>query len=224
MFSFALGNIPVRVHLQFLFLSAFIMMNAGDARLILSGVVIIFASVLLHELGHALMGKAFGLQPQIDLHGMGGTTSWAHKNVSSGAKILISLAGPGTGIVIGSILKYGPFFNGHLSPLAHGIIDQIIFVNLGWGVLNLLPMLPLDGGNVMHQLIAIITRTDGERPARIISIIVGVLAAIAGYVYLSLFTAILVGMLVAQNVRALRPAEPVAGPPAPPPPHQEARW
>ncbi len=208
MFSFALGNIPVRVHLPFLFLSAFIVMNAGDPRLILSGVAIIFVSVLIHELGHALMGKAFGLTPQIDLHGMGGTTSWAHKNVSSGAKILISLAGPSTGIVIGLILKYGPFFEGqHLSLLARGIIGQIIFVNLGWGVLNLLPMLPLDGGNVMHQLIAMITGTDGERPARIISIVVGVLAAIAGYMYFGLFTAILVAMLVGQNVRALRPAE-----------------
>ena len=223
MFSFALGNIPVRVHLQFLFLSAFIMMNAGEPRLILSGVAIIFVSVLVHELGHALMGKVFGLQPQIDLHGMGGTTSWAHKNVSSGAKILISLAGPSTGIVIGSILKFGPFFAGHQTLLARGILAQIIFVNLGWGLLNLLPMLPLDGGNVMHQLIAMITGTDGERPARVISIVVGVLAAIAGYMYLGLFTAILVAMLVAQNVRALRPAEAPPGPRAPPPP-QQARW
>lgn len=224
MFSFALGNIPVRVHLPFLFMAAFIMMNAGDARLVMSGMVIIFISVLVHELGHALMGKAFGLAPQIDIHGMGGTTSWAHKNVSSGAKILISLAGPTTGIVIGLILKFGPFFSGSLSPVAAAVINQIIFVNLGWGVLNLVPMLPLDGGNVMHQFIAMITGTDGDKPARIISIVVGVLAGIASLIWMSLFTTALVAMLVAQNVRALRAAEPAPGPPGPPPPQQHARW
>ncbi len=220
MFSFALGNIPVRVHMQFLFLAAFIMMSSGDTRLVLSGIVIVFVSVLIHELGHALMGKAFGLSPQIELHGMGGTTSWAHKNVSSGAKILISLAGPTTGIVIGLILKYGGFFDGSRSALVHGVVGQIIFVNLGWGVLNLLPMLPLDGGNVMHQFFAVVTSGDGERPARIVSIVVGVLAAVAALIWMSPFTALLVVMLVVQNVRALRPAEPSA----PPPPHQQARW
>lgn len=216
MFSFALGNIPVRVHLQFFILTAFLAMNAGDTRLMLSWVAVVFVSVLIHELGHAMMGKAFGLAPQIDLHGMGGTTSWAHKNVSGGAKILISLAGPSIGIVIGLVLNYGGFLDGSMSPVARGVLRQIYFVNFWWGVLNLLPMLPLDGGNVMQQVLAMTTRGSGERPARIVSIVVGVLAGLASLKWMSFYTTLLVAMLVAQNVRALPASS------APPP--QQARW
>ena len=49
-------------------------------------VAIVFISVLVHELGHALVGRMFGLDPQIELHGMGGTTSWVNGVAGGGRK------------------------------------------------------------------------------------------------------------------------------------------
>ena len=223
---FTLFGIPVFVRVSFFILV--LVLGAGSyhqpQEIAIFGAVA-FLGVMMHELGHAFVGRAFGLAPMIQVVGLGGLTSWiGGRNVGPGRSLLISLAGPAVGITIGSLTWFLSYAHGDFTnPFVSQVVGDAIWVNLGWGVLNLLPMLPLDGGNVMHQLIALLTGTDGERPARVISIVVGVVAAIAGYLYLGLFTAILVAMLVAQNVRALRPAEAPPGPPAPPPP-QQARW
>ena len=93
--SFRLGRIPVRILPSF-FLTT-VVLNFGlvqaDPRKLVVWLAIVFASVLVHELGHALAGISFGLQPRIDLHGFGGTTSWAAAGRTSPAKrIVISLA------------------------------------------------------------------------------------------------------------------------------------
>src|SRR4051794_34183251 len=95
--SFAIGSIPVRVHSSF-FVMTILFGLQGQTRhpeYAVSWFVVVFVSLLIHELGHALVGKSFGLVPQIDLHAMGGTTSWPQgKEVSSLRQIAISLAGP----------------------------------------------------------------------------------------------------------------------------------
>jgi membrane-associated protease RseP (regulator of RpoE activity) len=74
-------------------------------------VVVVAVSVLVHELGHALMGRAFGLTPRIELHGMGGTTSFtaateerAREGLGTGRAIAISLAGPFAGFAFGAVV------------------------------------------------------------------------------------------------------------------------
>ncbi len=177
--KFQLGKIPVRVQAWFFVLAAFLG-AAGDPRLLLPWVAIVFVSVLIHELGHAMTGLAFGLQPSIELHGMGGTTSWSSaKPLSTWQRVAISLAGPFAGFAVGALV-----FAATLKGLFPGtelwddIVGQLLFVNVGWGVLNLLPMLPLDGGNVMMALLNGMTRGRGERPARIVSMAVAVLAGV----------------------------------------------
>src|SRR5450432_3824964 len=105
MFSFSLGKIPVTVHPAFLFMGVILATSIGnDIPVLAMWLVILFVSVMAHELGHAFMGIGFGLAPRIDLHGMGGTTSWRHKDVSTAKKILISVAGPAVGIFFGGVL------------------------------------------------------------------------------------------------------------------------
>src|SRR5258708_38952973 len=74
---FRLGKIPVRILPWFFVTTLFI--NVGlveiDARKLALWMVIVLASVLVHALGHAIAGLAFGLEPRIDLHGLGGATS-----------------------------------------------------------------------------------------------------------------------------------------------------
>src|ERR1700722_19012492 len=101
--AFRLGSIPVQVHGSFLLVVVLLGMLGGDPSGILLWIVVVFVGVLLHELGHALVGRSFGLTPQIDLVGFGGLTSWAAGGAELGPpkRIAISLAGPFTGIAIG---------------------------------------------------------------------------------------------------------------------------
>jgi Zn-dependent protease len=155
-----------------------------DVRVIAAWVAIVFVSVMLHELGHAAAGLAFGLEPAIELHTMGGTTSWSTtRPLSTAQRVTISLAGPFAGFVLAAVVKWG------LGPAFPRFDDSfvyrsLLYVNFWWGVLNLLPMLPLDGGSAMTHILNAFTGGHGERPARIVSI------AVAG---LSIGMALLVG-------------------------------
>jgi Zn-dependent protease len=177
-FSFRLGKIPVRVQAWFFVLT--VVLGMGNPSLLVPWVATVFVSVLLHELGHATIGMLFGLQPSIELHGMGGTTSWTTtKKLSTFQRVAISLAGPFAGFFVGGLVAAAAYAG--LFPHTDSwdaIVAQVLFVNIGWGVFNLLPMLPLDGGNVMTALLNAMTGGRGERPARIVSMVVAVLAGV----------------------------------------------
>src|SRR5262245_37766913 len=104
--SFSFAGIPIRIHAVF-FLMALMLGATGTQNPASIGiwVAVVLVSVLLHELGHAIAGKAFGLAPQIDLHGMGGTTSWPRgRELGAARRVIVSLAGPMVGIAIGGAL------------------------------------------------------------------------------------------------------------------------
>lgn len=203
--NFRIGKIPVQVHGSF-FLTM-LLFSAGNLRnplLVAAWVVAAFVAVLLHELGHAYAGRAFGLTPAIQLHGMGGLTSWiAGKRLTPGRQIVVSLAGPLVGIAIGlPLLLLSPSLR--LSPLQGEVVQSIIFVNLGWGVLNLLPILPMDGGNIMSSFFQLFSPKRGEMAAHVVSIFV---ASAVGAFALShgvYFGGILAIVYVFRNVQALR--------------------
>jgi Zn-dependent protease len=208
-FTFLLGAIPVRVHLSFLIVSAFL--GAGG-RVTLAGlvqwVVVVFVGVLLHELGHALMGRSFGLAPQIDLEGMGGLTSWGRsgRRVGTLRSVAISVAGPFTGIAIGGAAYFYQRLHGDaLDVRLDALLSDVVWVNLGWGVLNLLPILPLDGGNVLRAIAQHLMSDDrGERAARYTSIAVAVAIGIFALTSHYRFGALMLAYFAFFNYQALR--------------------
>src|SRR5579872_4278655 len=103
--TFHLGKIPVRVLPSFFLVNLIFNLSAGLRELVVwMGVV--FVSVLIHELGHATVGSTFGLEPRIDLHGMGGTTSWAMtRTLSTWRRVAISLAGPMAGFAVAAVAE-----------------------------------------------------------------------------------------------------------------------
>jgi Zn-dependent protease len=209
--QFRLGSIPVRVHGSFFVMAALLGATdlANPGRVII-WVVVVTISVLIHELGHALMGRAFGLAPAIDLHGMGGTTSWPlGKDVSYGKRILISLAGPGVGLLVASAIIAARAF-GVRPPdgaLAEAAVSDLLQVNGVWAVLNLLPMLPLDGGNVMAHVFNAVSRGKGEVAARVVSLVVAGSLGLLALVWLGpsggWYPILLCGLFAAQNIRTL---------------------
>jgi Zn-dependent protease len=204
-FSFRLGRIPVRVQPWFFVLAGFLGM--ADYRMLPVWIAVVFVAVLLHELGHATTGMAFGLEPRIELHGMGGTTSWAQsKPLSTTKRVAISLAGPFAGFALGAAV----FAADHAGVLPQNdatiaTVDAMEYVTFGWGVFNLLPMLPLDGGHVMTDLLKAWTGGRGEKAAYVVSMIVAALLGV--YVIAShrgMWGAYLVVMFLSVNYRGLQ--------------------
>ena len=117
------------------------------------GLVVSF-SILVHEMGHAFAGRAFGLEPQITLYAMGGLTSWANtsKEIQPSQSILISLAGPFSGLLLGGLVfLLQPFYKGD-SSLMYIVISDLLWINIAWSLFNLLPIVPLDGGHVLESV------------------------------------------------------------------------
>jgi len=207
--QFRLGSIPIRIRGLFLFMAVVLGSRLQRPDLIAIWVAIVLVSVLAHELGHALMGRRFGLEPQIELHGMGGTTSWVNgRDIGHARGIAISLAGPFAGFGIAAVLfaceRAG--LRPH-NPLAQLALDLAFQINFWWGIFNLAPMLPLDGGNVMRGTLNLLTKGRGEKPARAISVLMGgVLLA-----YAALVGALWLGALGAfftwANIQAYRQAD-----------------
>lgn len=204
---FSLFGIPVFVRMSFFILV--LVLGAGmyqQPQQLAMWAAIVFVGVMAHELGHAFMGRAFGLQPVIQLVGMGGITSWANgRNVGPGRSLLISLAGPAVGITVGgATLLWSTAHGDFANVVAAQAVEDVIWVNLGWGVLNLVPIMPLDGGNAVRSLFGMTKMVDAELAARIVSLVVGpilgILAGLAGWFW----PLILIVMYSFQNFQAIR--------------------
>lgn len=201
-----LFGIPVRVDPSFLMLAVFLGLDRmNNVTLLLSWAAVVFVSVLLHEFGHALVGRAFGLSPSIMLYGMGGLTSWTEgRALAPIRRIAISLAGPFAGFLLGGIvyavrLSSPPPAGSFLETL----VWDLLWVNIGWGVLNLLPILPLDGGNVMKSTIDLVTKGRGETISRVVSLLLAAAIAILALRSAQLWGGLLGLMFAYQNGSAL---------------------
>jgi Zn-dependent protease len=170
-----LGKMPVRVRPGFFVVSAILGSGAGDAAAIIIWVAVCFVSVLFHELGHATAGRALGQTPSISLYEAGGLTSFAAggRKLATWEHIAILLAGPGAGFLLGSAVYFlAPRFLGDGSSVMRArVVRDLLFCNFGWGILNLLPILPLDGGQVARRVLLAVRPKAAEKGALVLSVI-----------------------------------------------------
>jgi Zn-dependent protease len=192
--NFSLLGIPVRVHPMFWLVSVLLSVNAteGNPRLILIWVATVFVSILVHEMGHALAIRWYGWRPWITLYGMGGLASHQPTYYRPQTQIVISLAGPGAGFLLAAVVLAALHALGHSVTLSfspttlvawqiEGGFDprqfytwygvySLLQVNIFWGLINLLPIWPLDGGQIARDLLTLYSPRDSFRRALWLSI------------------------------------------------------
>jgi Zn-dependent protease len=129
---------------------------------------IVFLSVLVHELAHAAMIGVFGHgSSQIILGGMGGVTINARK-ARPFQDMLISLAGPGSSFILWLASKW-LYYNvafAHTDPMVKEFLPRFWWANLVWGLFNLIPVPPFDGGHAVRSFFSTFLR---DRTAFVIS-------------------------------------------------------
>ncbi len=230
---FSIAGIPVRVHPLFWFIAILFGANSNIYG-ILIWVVVIFVSVLVHELGHAFAFRRFGQSSSIILHITGGLTvpetlpwggGYASVSLTPNQHIFISLAGPLSGfglavlayaiglaaggeIIMTSLFGFIPFPL-VLLPYGTGLLNQFLvdflWVNIFWGLVNLMPVYPLDGGNISRYTLIQQDPLGGLRTSLWISVGTGVVLAVVGFLVLnSIYMAFLFGLLAFQSFQMIQ--------------------
>lgn len=155
---FDLFGIPVRIHPIFWLSSAWIVWDGNDPARVFVGVLCVLVSVLIHEIGHAVMSRRYGFPSQIVLYFLGGYATGAR--FSTWKNVRVSAAGPGAGLFLFAItyFVFRYLLSNHEDLLvgdhiAGYSIRWLLFMNLMWSVINLIPCLPLDGGQIAQVLI-----------------------------------------------------------------------
>ncbi len=231
---FSIAGIPVRVHPLFWLIAILLGSASNSISGLLIWVIAIFISILIHELGHAFAMRRYGQGSQIILHFAGGLTvpesiSWgggyANVAVTPNQQIFISLAGPFAGFLFAAlILAVSKLLGGAIVPnflfgfipfpmvtfpnssqLVNLFVINMLWVNIFWGFINLMPVHPLDGGTVSRYIFVQYDPWNGVRTSLWLSVITSAVLAIAGLVLLSsIYMAILFGLLAFQSFQALQ--------------------
>jgi Zn-dependent protease len=214
--SWRLGRVfgfPVEINLSFLLLLAVVFVGFGG----LAGVVVValaFGSVLLHELGHALVARRLGVHVAgIELSFFGGAAKMAQMPRRPDHEIAIAAAGPAVSLMLGGLgLGLGSVI--HIPVLGFSLLATIGWINFVLAAFNLIPALPMDGGRILRAALArktsYVRATDiSVTVARVVAVGFGVLGLLGWYQLLVLAPFLwLMGTREKLLARAADPAAP----------------
>jgi Zn-dependent protease len=229
---FRLFGFPVRVHPLFWLVALLLGMPSGenaDPLNTLIWVAVVFVSILVHELGHAFVQRFYGGRPWITLYSFGGLASCKDCDNRPISQILISAAGPVAGFALAAVVVAVLWALGHLRGIeaslipidwipfdweyaaSHGkwsprdsLIWDLLQVNILWGLLNLLPIYPLDGGRIARELFTLRNARAGI--IRSLQLSMATAAVVAAYALLRerFFTCVMFAFLAYGNYQALQ--------------------
>lgn len=179
-------GIPVRVHPMFWLVGVLMGWNltrdphGNGLLLLLLWIACVFVSILVHELGHVFMGQWFGSYGHIVLFGFGGLAIGSANLPNRWQRIAVSFAGP-----LAQFLLYGIieliYWQADLKMFPLWVLIGLGFlkwINLTWPLLNLLPIWPLDGGQISRDFLGWLAPRRGMQLSLGISIICAGLLAI----------------------------------------------
>ncbi|MFK7770020.1 MAG: metalloprotease [Mariniblastus sp.] len=246
--NFSLLGFPCRVHPAFFVLPLLFgqglvasgrnlsgsELNTGVGLIVIAG--LFFISILIHELGHAIAFRRFGIHSRIVLYWMGGLAipdsggAWSRPRSGSltpNQQIIVSLAGPIFGLLIAVVfivlvlavggrleMHYGGYIPLPLPDLrgtfleGNAVVMTLVFsgiaVNIFLNLLNLVPIYPLDGGQVARQVMLKFDAHNGIRNSLIVSIACAVLIAVVAFSKSEQFLGIFFGFMAYSNFQALQ--------------------
>jgi Zn-dependent protease len=185
------AGIELKIHLTFLLFLGWVALSyyhTGGRAAAIGGtafVLLLFGCVLLHELGHALTARSFGIQtPDITLLPIGGVARLDRIPDEPKQELLIAIAGPLVNVVIALILFLILHVRGSVSDLADlrtpGMMTKLAIVNVFLVVFNMIPAFPMDGGRVLRALLAM--RMNYPRATQVAATIGQGLAFLFGFV------------------------------------------
>ena len=235
---FRIAGFPVRISPWFWLLTIMLGARDPDPMNLLIWVGVVLLSILVHELGHAFTMRYFGQDARIVLYLMGGLAIPESSRWGGGygrrvrgplAQILICAAGPGAGFLLAALVAAVVFAAGgdvrvfflhgflpipaaflpnETSVYGQVFVNDLLWVNLFWGLVNLLPVHPLDGGQIAREMLAARDPWEGVAKSLWLSVIVGAAVAAIGFLvlrdqYLGLFFALLAfsNFMAIQNLR-----------------------
>lgn len=194
---FRLLNIPIRVHPWFWLVMLWISGRADNFRAALVFVGAAFLSILVHELGHALSSRHLGREPGgIVLYAMGGFCYFNSEHQSPWKRLIVLACGPGAGFLLfgATILAMGWLWQIRpadavsligigpgdwvraavqlpRSPVVRNFVNDLLWINLWWGVFNLFPIWPLDGGQMTGIALGMVNPRNGVRWGHVVSLL-----------------------------------------------------
>ncbi len=227
--EFRLFGFPVRVHPLFWLVGVLLGLKSPTPTALLTWIAAWFVSILVHELGHAVVMRAYGYYPSITLYALGGLASYGagasspRRSGGPAAQIAISAAGPAAGFALAGILflvltlarirvavqfqlplPVVLFDETALPAALSDLISHIFFICVFWGLVNLLPVYPLDGGQIAREVLMMVNPAEGTRWSLIVSFVTaGLLAVVALVQWQDVFTAILFGYLAYVSYQTL---------------------
>ncbi len=203
---FSIFGFPVEVNSSiWLLLGVYVLFGIQErtpASEAVTWITVIFLSVLIHELGHAFVARAYRLGPvRIVIHGFGGLTQ-ASRSGTPFQQLLLSLAGPAAGLLLGAVAFALWFLP--TPELGQSLLFKLVFINVFWSIFNLLPIFPLDGGQALLALLAIFIPKAALPVTSGIGLTGSLLLALASMATGQIFILFFAGMFVMQNAQVLR--------------------
>ena len=193
-----IAGIDLRVHVTLVMLLAWLLTvfvlrgnNLSTALVGMAFISSLFGIVVLHELGHALAARRFGIRTlDITLLPIGGVARLERMPEDPWQELVVALAGPAVNVVLAAMLFFlVEFTDGLEAPdvvlkVGGGVLSQLLWVNVMLAVFNLLPAFPMDGGRVLRAILAM--RMDYARATQIAASIGQSMAILFGVI--GLFT------------------------------------
>jgi len=228
--NFSLFGVPVRIHPMFWLIALLTTCQEKAIVAIFTWIMAVFLAILLHELGHALVLKKFGHRPWIILYALGGLTAHDPRDSRRFGKhdsleqIVVSAAGPVAGFLGAACLVLALFAAGRGEELLFGdpwgllprlklhfpiswfdvFLNDVFYVSIFWGLINLLPIYPLDGGQIAREIFLKVRLRGGIRESLLLSLVAAVAMALYGLKQQNYFVAVLFASLAYGNYSALQ--------------------
>ena len=160
-----------------------------------------FISVLVHELGHALTGKAFGAPTRIEMFAFGGAALFPANLFSRKQSFLVTAAGPAIQIVLGFLALGLSAIVEIPNPAGEFFLKFLGIISIFWALLNLIPVIPLDGGQLMATVLG-----PGRRESALkVSMVAAIVAGLAGLAMAKMIIfPVFLGMMAHQNWKELQ--------------------